>query len=93
TQFARDIASCISSGSIPWAGLVFLPCSIKTLSGFVHCFTFGLLTRAEDVIFLVRRPLLLCVRDTPLLIGLLRLMSQAAEIGAVIMPPVPGFYH
>jgi 4-hydroxy-3-polyprenylbenzoate decarboxylase len=70
-----------------------LPCSIKTLSGIVHSYTDGLLTRAADVVLKERRPLVLCVRETPLHLGHLRLMTQAAEIGAVIMPPVPAFYH
>ncbi|HGY3366511.1 UbiX family flavin prenyltransferase [Citrobacter freundii] len=89
----RDIAASISSGSFQTAGMVILPCSIKTLSGIVHCYTDGLLTRAADVVLKERRPLVLCVRETPLHLGHLRLMTQAAEIGAVIMPPVPAFYH
>lgn len=90
---ARDIAASISSGSFKTAGMVILPCSIKTLSGIVHSYTDGLLTRAADVVLKERRPLVLCVRETPLHLGHLRLMTQAAEIGAVIMPPVPAFYH
>ncbi|AKA37802.1 UbiX family flavin prenyltransferase [Yersinia ruckeri] len=90
---ARDIAATISSGSFKTAGMVILPCSIKTLSGIVHSYTDGLLTRAADVVLKERRPLVLCVRETPLHLGHLRLMTQAAELGAVIMPPVPAFYH
>ncbi|XCW68755.1 UbiX family flavin prenyltransferase [Kosakonia cowanii] len=90
---ARDIAANISSGSFKTAGMVILPCSIKTLSGIVHSYTDGLLTRAADVVLKERRPLVLCVRETPLHLGHLRLMTQAAELGAVIMPPVPAFYH
>lgn len=90
---ARGIAASISSGSFKTAGMVILPCSIKTLSGIVHSYTDGLLTRAADVVLKERRPLVLCVRETPLHLGHLRLMTQAAEIGAVIMPPVPAFYH
>ena len=81
THDARDIAASISSGSF------------QTLSGIVHSYTDGLLTRAADVVLKERRPLVLCVRETPLHLGHLRLMTQAAEIGAVIMPPVPAFYH
>ena len=92
-QDARDIAANISSGSFKTAGMVVLPCSIKTLSGIVHSYTDGLLTRAADVVLKERRPLVLCVRETPLHLGHLRLMTQAAELGAVIMPPVPAFYH
>ncbi|EMJ0102992.1 UbiX family flavin prenyltransferase [Enterobacter cloacae] len=90
---ARDIAASISSGSFKTAGMVILPCSIKTLSGIVNCYTDTLVTRAADVVLKERRPLVLCVRETPLHLGHLRLMTQAAELGAVIMPPVPAFYH
>lgn len=90
---ARDIAANISSGSFKTFGMVVLPCSIKTLSGIVHSYTDGLLTRAADVVLKERRQLVLCVRETPLHLGHLRLMTQAAELGAIIMPPVPAFYH
>jgi len=89
----RDIAASVSSGSFKTAGMIILPCSIKTLSGIVHSYTDSLLTRAADVVLKERRPLVLCVRETPLHLGHLRLMTQAAELGAVIMPPVPAFYH
>ena len=90
---ARDIAASISSGSFKTAGMVILPCFIKTLSGIVNSYTDTLVTRAADVVLKERRPLVLCVRETPLHLGHLRLMTQAAELGAVIMPPVPAFYH
>ncbi|BCG08582.1 3-octaprenyl-4-hydroxybenzoate carboxy-lyase [Buttiauxella agrestis] len=90
---SRDIAASLSSGSFKTHGMVILPCSIKTLSGIVHSYTDGLLTRAADVVLKERRPLVLCVRETPLHLGHLRLMTQAAEMGAVIMPPMPAFYH
>ena len=90
---ARDIAASISSGSFKTAGMVILPCSIKTLSCIVNSYTDTLVTRAADVVLKERRPLVLCVRETPLHLGHLRLMTQAAELGAVIMPPVPAFYH
>lgn len=89
----RDIAASVSSGSFRTSGMVILPCSMKTLSGIVHSYTDGLLTRAADVVLKERRPLILCVRETPLHVGHLRLMTQAAESGAVIMPPMPAFYH
>ncbi|PHM63596.1 UbiX family flavin prenyltransferase [Xenorhabdus ishibashii] len=89
----RDIAASISSGSFKTLGMVILPCSIKTLSGIVHSYTDGLITRAADVVLKEDRKLVLGVRETPLHLGHLRLMVQAAEIGAVIMPPVPAFYH
>ncbi len=90
---SRDIAASLSSGSFRTAGMVILPCSIKTLSGIVHSYSDNLLIRAADVILKERRPLVLCVRETPLHLGHLRLMTAAAEMGAVIMPPVPAFYH
>lgn len=89
----RDIAASISSGSFRTHGMVILPCSMKTLSGIVNSYTDGLLTRSADVVLKERRPLVLCVRETPLHLGHLRLMTQAAEMGAVIMPPLPAFYH
>ena len=64
THDARDIAASISSGSFQTLGMVILPCSIKTLSGIVHSYTDGLLTRAADVVLKERRPLVLCVRET-----------------------------
>ncbi|XEH50850.1 UbiX family flavin prenyltransferase [Edwardsiella tarda] len=89
----RDIAAAISSGSFKTAGMVILPCSIKTLSGIVHGYSDTLLIRAADVVLKERRPLVLCVRETPLHLGHLRMMTSAVELGAVIMPPVPAFYH
>lgn len=89
----RDIAATLSSGSFKTSGMVVLPCSIKTLSCIVHSGSDNLMTRAADVVLKERRPLILCVRETPLHIGHLRLMTKAAELGAVIMPPLPAFYH
>lgn len=89
----RDIAATLSSGSFKTAGMVIAPCSIKTLSAIVHSYTDSLLTRAADVTLKERRPLVLCVRETPFHPGHLRLLLQAAELGAIIMPPVPAFYH
>ncbi|MGL5678460.1 MAG: UbiX family flavin prenyltransferase [Plesiomonas shigelloides] len=89
----RDIAASVSSGSYRTAGMVILPCSVKTLSGIVHSYADDLLVRAADVVLKERRTLVLGVRETPLHLGHLRLMTQAAELGAVIMPPVPAFYH
>lgn len=89
----RDIAASISSGSFKTAGMVILPCSMKTLSGIVHSYTDNLLTRAADVVLKERRRLVLCVRETPLHLGHLRMMTTAAELGAIVMPPVPAFYH
>lgn len=90
---SRDIAASISSGSFQTLGMIILPCSMKTLSGIVNSYSDGLLTRAADVVLKERRRLVLGVRETPLHLGHLRLMTLAAELGAVIMPPVPAFYH
>jgi 4-hydroxy-3-polyprenylbenzoate decarboxylase len=72
--------------------MVVAPCSIKSLSAIANCYSSDLLTRAADVTLKEGRPLVLAVRETPLHIGHLRLMVQAAEAGAVIFPPVPAFY-
>lgn len=90
---SRDIAASIASGSFHTDGMVILPCSIKTLSGIVTCYADNLLVRAADVVLKEQRKLVLCVRETPLHKGHLQLMTSAAERGAVIMPPVPAFYH
>ncbi len=87
----RDIAANISSGSFKTLGMVILPCSMKTLSGIVHSYSDSLLTRAADVVLKEQRKLVLCVRETPLHVGHLRMMTTAAELGAIIMPPVPAF--
>lgn len=88
-----DIAASVSSGSYKTMGMVILPCAIKTLSGIAHSYSDNLLLRAADVTLKDRRKLVLAVRETPLHLGHLRLMAQAAEIGAIIMPPMPAFYH
>lgn len=90
---SADIAATISSGSFRSAGMVVAPCSIKTASGIATSFSDNLLLRAADVMLKDRRPLVLLVRETPLHLGHLRLLVQLSEIGAVVMPPVPAFYH
>jgi flavin prenyltransferase len=88
-----DIAACISSGSFRAAGMIVAPCSIKTVAGIATCFSDNLLLRAADVILKERRRLILLVRETPMHLGHLRLLVQLAEMGAIIMPPTPAFYH
>lgn len=89
----KDIAAAISSGSFKTAGMIILPCSMKTLAGVAYSFSDNLLLRAADVVLKDRRRLVLAPRETPLHLGHLRLMAQAAEIGALIAPPMPAFYH
>jgi flavin prenyltransferase len=89
----RDIGAAIASGSFKTGGMAIVPCSIKTLSALVHCYTDTLMARAGDVTLKERRPLVSVVRETPLHLGHLRLMLDLAQMGAVIMPPMPAFYH
>jgi len=93
THPARDIAASISSGSYRTLGMVVAPCSMKTLSGIAMSYADNLLLRAADVTLKDHRRLLLVVRETPVHLGHLRLMTQVAEMGGIIMPPVPAFYH
>lgn len=88
----EDIGAPIASGSFAVAGMMVAPCSIKTLSSIANSFASDLISRAADVQLKEGRPLLLLVRETPLHLGHLRLMTQAAEMGAIIMPPVPHWY-
>jgi len=88
----QDIGAAIASGSFDTSGMVIIPCSIKTLSAVAHSYSENLLSRAADVTLKEGRPLILVVREAPLHGGHLRLMSRAAEVGAVIFPPVPAFY-
>jgi 4-hydroxy-3-polyprenylbenzoate decarboxylase len=88
-----DIAAALSSGSFRTTGMVVIPCSIKSLSGIASSYADGLVVRAADVVLKERRRLVLVVRETPLHLGHLRLMEQVTEMGAIVMPPVPAFYH
>ena len=87
-----DIGAAISSGSFRTDGMVIAPCSIRTLSEISSGVTSSLLSRAADVVLKERRKLVLLVRETPLHLGHLRSMTQVAEMGAILMPPVPAFY-
>lgn len=89
----RDIAAAPSSGSFHTDGMIVVPCSMRTLSGIAVSANDNLLVRAADVTLKERRRLVIVPRETPLHLGHLRLMTQAAEIGAVICPPAPAFYN
>jgi flavin prenyltransferase len=88
-----EFSACVASGSFLTAGMVVAPCSIKSLSAVANSFDHNLLIRAADVTLKEKRPLLLMVRETPLHKGHLDLMLKAADLGAVILPPMPAFYH
>lgn len=87
-----DVSAPPASGTFVCAGMVIVPCSIKTLSGVANCYAEGLLVRAADCVLKERRRLVLVVRETPLHAGHLRLMTAATEMGAIVLPPIPGFY-
>jgi len=88
-----DMAASISSGSFKTIGMLVAPCSINTLSNIAASLTKDLLTRAADVTLKERRRLVLMVRESPLHLGHLRRMLEVTEMGAVIAPPIPSFYH
>jgi 4-hydroxy-3-polyprenylbenzoate decarboxylase len=89
----KDVGASVASGSFKTDGMVIVPCSIRTLSGVAHSYDENLLIRAADVALKERRRLVLVVRETPLHKGHLCLMSEASDLGAVILPPMPAFYH
>ena len=88
----KDIGAAISSGSFKTEGMLVAPCSVKTLSGIANCYNEELIVRAADVCLKERRRVVLMFRETPLHAGHIRLMEQATQNGAIVMPPVPGFY-
>jgi flavin prenyltransferase len=92
TYDVRQIGAAIASGSFATRGMIVVPCSIKSLSAIANSYSADLIARAADVTLKEGRPLILVVRETPLHLGHLRLMERAAEMGAVIFPPVPAFY-
>jgi flavin prenyltransferase len=89
----KDIGASIASGSFRTDGMIVAPCSVKTLSGIAHCYAEDLIIRAADVCLKERRRLVLLFRETPLHAGHIALMEQATRMGAIIMPPIPSFYH
>ena len=90
---AEDISAPLASGSFPANAMVISPCSIHTMSAIAHGISSNLIIRAADVMLKERRRLVLAVRESPFHLGHLRTMAALAEAGAIIAPPIPGFYH
>jgi len=89
----RDIGASIASGSFRTMGMIVAPCSVKTMSSIAHSITGSLITRAADVVLKEHRWLVLMFRETPFHLGHLRSLTALAEMGAIIAPPIPSFYH
>jgi flavin prenyltransferase len=89
----EDIGSRLASGSSAMDAMVVAPCSIHTMSAIANGISSNLLVRAADVILKEKRTLILMVRESPLHLGHLRTMTALAEMGAIIAPPIPAFYH
>jgi 4-hydroxy-3-polyprenylbenzoate decarboxylase len=89
----EDISCRLASGSYPIEAMVVAPCSIHTMSAIAHGISSNLVVRAADVALKERRKLILMVRESPFHLGHLRNMTQLAEMGAIIAPPIPGFYN
>lgn len=89
----KDIGAALASGTFRTAGMVVAPCSIKTASAVAYCRSDTLIARAADVTLKEGRPLVMLVRETPLHAGHLRCMLALVEMGAILLPPMPAFYH
>lgn len=89
----NDIGARLASGSFKRDGMIVAPCTVKTMSALANSYTDNLLIRAGDVTLKERQKLVLLIRETPLHIGHIRSMERLSEMGAIIMPPIPAFYH
>ena len=90
---ANNVGASIASGSFATMGMAVVPCSIKTAAAVAHCLSDTLMARAADVTLKEGRPLILVVRESPLHLGHLRVLTALAEMGAVVLPPMPAFYQ
>ena len=89
----KNLGAAISSGSFLTEGMIIAPCSIKSLSGIANSYNDNLLVRAADVCLKERRKLIIVLRETPLHLGHLELMTKVTQYGATLLPPMPSFYH